>query len=203
MKYLTVLAASVIGVSAAAAQSPPPQKEPSYPIERPTSGWPASTGSDTLEQAKFDSAGEAKLRVLKEVKFDADKVQWAAARGTATIEGQAFLKTRGGDVKLGAGNWVYLIPECDEISRWFATLAPRQQISLTTMNPGLALLSHMSKADADGRFKFVDLPAGNYFVLSRVDWEAPGYYGMTQQGGFVMSNAATESGKTVSVLLTQ
>lgn len=37
------------------------------------------------------------------VPFTASDVEWSKASGTATVEGQAFLKTRGGDVKYGAG----------------------------------------------------------------------------------------------------
>ena len=34
-------------------------------------------------------------------------------RGTASLRGQAFLKTKGGDVKKGAGNEIYLMPATD------------------------------------------------------------------------------------------
>src|SRR5437588_13083015 len=33
-----------------------------------------------------------------------------AGKGTSTVTGQAFLKTRGGEVKFGAGNEVWMFP---------------------------------------------------------------------------------------------
>ena len=42
-----------------------------------------------------------------------------AGTGSGRIKGSAFLKTRSGDVKLGAGNKVYLMPATAYTDEWF------------------------------------------------------------------------------------
>src|SRR5688572_1071163 len=50
--------------------------------------------------------------------FSAEEVAYAAQPGTGVIDGQAFLRTRGGDVKYGAGSAVFLLPLSAYTSAW-------------------------------------------------------------------------------------
>lgn len=58
-------------------------------------------------------------------------------------------------------------------------------------------------AGGDGKFKFENLPAGKYLVVTKVTWEAPTQYGLRTQGGVVGDYATAEAGKTVSVIITR
>src|ERR1051326_3888294 len=94
--------------------------------------------------------------------------------GSAKIAGQAFLKTRGGDVKFGAGNTVYLVPAIpytDEVmglaERGFT---PRK-------DPRMEQYVKTTVADGSGNFEFAHLPAGEYWVECGVFWTVANLYG--------------------------
>lgn len=139
------------------------------------------------------------------IPFNVEEVRWSLETGTAIIEGQAFLKTRGGDVKYGAGNPVYLMPHSPHSFAWYASLTAGRAKNSPSMDPGLAAVTRKTVAGGDGRFRFEGLPAGPYLILTGVTWQtATGYGGSLQtQGGFVGAPVTAESGKTVSVIVTR
>jgi hypothetical protein len=123
--------------------------------------------------------------------------------GTATVTGQAFLKTRGGDVKTGAGNFVYLNPA----TTYSKFLYDRRNQSVSFSPPDTRLLVYVRKtvADASGRFNFKNVPAGEYYVTGEVIWEAPvGYQGsLVRQGGVIWKLVSVQEGEAVEVMVTQ
>lgn len=139
------------------------------------------------------------------VAFNAEEVKWSVGSGTAIIEGQAFLKTRGGDVKYGAGNPVFLMPHSSHSFAWYASMTKGREKDQPTIDPGLAGVTRKTVAGGDGRFRFEGVPAGSYLILTIVDWQsATGYRGSLQtQGGFVGAPVTAESSKTTSVIVTR
>lgn len=138
------------------------------------------------------------------VALDLASVAWAADSGTATVEGQAFLKTRGGDVKYGAGNTVYLVPNTPHTFDWF-TRVSRDYSNAPELDPAINKVTRKTLASGDGRFRFERVPAGSYIVVTTVQWGAPvGYRGsLVAQGGFVGAAVTAESGKTTTVIATR
>lgn len=122
--------------------------------------------------------------------------------GTATVRGQAFLKTRGGDVKTAAGEEVLLNPVTSYSKQWYnvSYLGGR---ALTEPDPRYAQHIRKTVADGDGRFTFSNVPAGRYYVVARVVWEAPTGYGLAAQGGYVAKEISLEGGETVDVIVTR
>ena len=108
--------------------------------------------------------------------------------GSLTLRGQAFLTTRGGDVKVAAGRMVTLDPATSYADAWFrglGTVADR-----FAMSPPDTLFSaarRTTTANAEGRFSFTGLPPGKYFVRTTVTWEVPARYGTAMQGGVVFA----------------
>jgi len=136
------------------------------------------------------------------VEFSPAEIAWAQGSGTATVEGQAFLKTRGGDVKYGAGEQVLLIPNSAQSFDWYIKrTATRDDVS--PMDPTLRALVRTTIAGGDGKFKFENLPAGPYLVVTSVTWEAPTSYGLSTQGGYIGAQALAEAGKTTSIIITR
>lgn len=136
------------------------------------------------------------------VALDSASVAWAEGTGTATVEGQAFMKTRGGDVKYGAGNTVLLIPNTPHSFDWYARITAGRQTP-PELDPRLARLVRKTTAGGDGRFKFENVPPGPYLILTSVTWEAPTSYGLSMQGGYLGTAVVAENGKTQSVIITQ
>lgn len=127
--------------------------------------------------------------------FNEADFEASAKSGTAVVQGQAFAKTRGGDVKLGAGNEVRLYPvnTYTTEARNTATSGFRPK-----HDPRFFKYVRKSTADAQGNFEFRDLPGGEYFVECSIFWEV----GNATTGGVAHGRVKAEEGKAVKVLLT-
>lgn len=123
--------------------------------------------------------------------------------GSGILEGQAFLRTRGGDIKYAAGSEVALKPatshgrdwanRCYRTDRWHP-VDDRARPYLRT-----------AIADASGSFRFTNLPPGEYVVVTSIFWQYPRSTGssvyMATTGGFVAGIATVEDGQVVRVIL--
>ena len=121
--------------------------------------------------------------------------------GTATITGQAFLKTRGGDVKFAAGDEVLLAPATSYSSEWWQQTV-LQGKRLSEGSARAAEFMRSTIADGDGRFRFDSLAAGVYYVATTVIWEVP-TSGSTWErtGGTVGQQVSVGPGQAVQVIL--
>lgn len=124
--------------------------------------------------------------------------------GTAIVKGQAFLKTRGGDVKLAAGNEIFLNPVTSYSNEWYEK-AYIQGKPLADPDPRLWDYVVKTVADGNGRFSFKNVPAGQYYVTTVITWEAAtGYRGSLQvQGGAVTKRIAVKDGDEIELILTR
>lgn len=139
------------------------------------------------------------------IPFDDAPFQPYLKEGTAKIVGQAFLKTRGGDVKFGAGNTVELIPNVGYFADRFYLVShggnagPRDQRLTPYIRSAIA--------DADGNFEFSNLPAGRYVVLCQIEWEYPNMLGgvayMAKTGGQAVAEATISDGESKRVVVTR
>lgn len=124
--------------------------------------------------------------------------------GSAVVAGQAFLKTRGGDVKTGAGNAVYIMPVTS-----YSTFAYDQRSAdapLSQPDPRMNAFTRETAADASGRFSFKNVPNGNYYIKTSVTWEVPtgGKYSyMSTQGGDLWKTVRVENDESVDVIITE
>lgn len=123
--------------------------------------------------------------------------------GTGSIAGQAFLKTRSGDVKLCAGEQVILNPQTSYSTEWF-NVSILQERAIATGDPRAQQFTRFAIADGDGRFRFAGLPSGDYYLVCRVTWEVPSAYGggLTTTGGPAYATATVRENVTTEVVLT-
>ncbi len=133
-------------------------------------------------------------------KVDHNALQGYLVSSNSKLVGQAFLKTRGGDVKFGAGSTVYLYPAVEysnEINNipWFKDVKGR--------DPEWSKYVRSTMADGNGNFEFSDIGSGTYYVETRVTWEVPGQYGMSTQGGLVRKMVDISKNSVTKVILTQ
>jgi len=129
--------------------------------------------------------------------FDETALAPYAATGTATITGQAFLKTRAGDVKYGAGNKVALIPDTPYTRA--RQDAIRRGQKLGQPDSRLDKYTRYTQADGFGNFEFHNVPAGRYFVTCIITWEVGRY---SKTGGVARAEITIEEGGSAKVVVT-
>jgi hypothetical protein len=124
--------------------------------------------------------------------------------GTGIVNGQAFLKTRGGDVKTAAGEEVLLNPVTSYSNQWYK-VAYTGNKPITEPDPRYWNYVRKEIADADGRFTFKNVPPGDYYLTTTVYWEAPvGYHGaLVRQGGLISRKITVVNDETLDVILTR
>ena len=133
--------------------------------------------------------------------FPEAEYQALRTTGTATVTGQVFLKTRGGDVKVGAGNPVYLNPVTSYST--FAWTHHKEVQGMTEPDPRIHKYMRTTTADGSGRFSFKDVPAGRYYVTGLVSWEAPQAGRLVRQGGTIWKEITIKDGEAIEVMVTQ
>ncbi len=136
--------------------------------------------------------------------FPEQEYQNLQKSGSAVVKGQAFLKTRGGDVKVAAGNEVILNPVTSYSNEWYEK-AYVQGKNLVESDPRILNYIKKTVADGSGRFMFKDVPPGDYYVTTGVTWEAgTGYQGALQlQGGTVTKKISVNDGDEIDVIVTR
>jgi len=123
------------------------------------------------------------------------------ASGPGTLTGQAFLAQRGGGVVKAAGRNVILDPATTLGNEWWGKAGSKwAHRMLTPPSPAFAKARRMVVADADGRFRFSNLPAGKYYVRTEITWDVA-YHGL--QGGVVGQLIEVFSEGVTEVILNQ
>ncbi|WP_330113946.1 hypothetical protein SA496_14330 [Pseudomonas sp. JS3066] len=133
--------------------------------------------------------------------FPVSEYQALPKTGTSTIAGQIFMKTRGGDVKYGAGTEVVLVP----VTSYTTPLleAYQQDRPITAPDPRVKEYSRRMLTDGTGSFRFEKVPGGSYYVIGSVSWEAPTQWGLSKQGGHLLSPVTVEEGQEARVIVTK
>ena len=104
--------------------------------------------------------------------YNAAEYQPYQQPGTGSISGQAFLLNKSGEPKKAAGKDVTLDPATTMARAWWNSAR-----AWTRMEPRLpedsrfAAARKTTTADADGKFSFDGLPAGDYLIRTTVKWE--------------------------------
>ncbi len=141
---------------------------------------------------------------MKPMQTAFDEAEFApyAVPGTSTITGQAFLKTRGREVRLGAGNTVQLLP----VTSYTTELRKRVTLGgerVGPVDPRIEKYRRTTIADGSGSFEFRNLPAGEYYVTCVITWEVPNQYVMETTGGVAYGTVKVGAGETAKVVVTR
>jgi len=130
---------------------------------------------------------------------DAGFASWAGT-GNANIQGQAFLKTLGGDVKTCAGHDVSLIPDNAYSQAMLFAIRQSGGILPPNVDPRVDGYMRTEKCDAQGNFSFNNIRSNKWLVLTRVLWFAPSEYGLNQQGGVLRRSITASPGENRMIL---
>jgi hypothetical protein len=138
--------------------------------------------------------------------FNYEEYSHYAKSGTSTVVGQAFLKTRGGTVKFGAGENVYLIPNTTYTREAINKGYLKRGVLMAGVDPRLNNFIRTTVADGNGNFEFYNLPAGSYWLLCDIRWEVPAVYGrsasLEETGSTVYRDFNIKEGQKLKVILT-
>ena len=141
--------------------------------------------------------------------FEADKArEMSQGKGNNTIKGSALMRQSGGGVVTCAGKTVSLVPAIayakEKIQAVYGN-TQRGAVSyydafLIVFSPDIPYetFSRSSICDAQGFFKFEEVPDGEYFVTVVITWSGGSYL---TQGGYLMQRVEVKEGKAVEVVL--
>jgi hypothetical protein len=138
--------------------------------------------------------------------------------GTATIDGQAFVIVRGGDVLLdnqgylttisdnartASGNDVTLDPATPYAMEWYMKSGTSlRRFTNEPKDQAFRAARKKTIADDAGKFQFTGLPAGRYIIRTTITWQTPrDSYRMMTQGGVASTVIELTEGEQKTVIL--
>lgn len=137
-----------------------------------------------------------------QVPYDQAEYDRLATSGTGVVEGQAFLLTAGGDVKKGAGKPVSLVPVTSASTEIHQIEKVRNQV-VTGWDDRMKKNTRVVQADADGRFRFTDVPPGDYYVYCWISWLWWNSGVESETGGWAYATVRVRDGETVRAIATR
>lgn len=119
--------------------------------------------------------------------------------GAATVYGEAFRRTLGGDTITAAGSEVMLNP-VTSYSEWWYEHAYLKRRPVDPPDPRINDYCLRYTAGADGDFEFTNVPAGDYFLTASIYWSGGQY---TTYGGPIVKRITLRPGERKRVILTR
>lgn len=148
-------------------------------------------------------AGCATAQTMQRPDVNMSEYQALATEGTGVVTGQVFLRTMVGEVRYGAGSEVLLNPVTTYSTFWYANQYQKGH-RLTAPDPSIEPYIIKTQADGEGRFRFENVPPGDYYLTSSVFWQVPlGRFSSTQSGGFISQRITVENDKETRQILTR
>lgn len=149
-------------------------------------------------------ASQQARTTVQRIPFPDHEYSQLAKDGNSTLRGQIFMKTRGGDIKFGAGQEIILNPVTSYSDQWYEEHY-RKGMALSPMDNRQQTYLRKKISDGSGRFEFKNIPTGEYYVSGVVTWESPtGYQGALQkQGGQIAKKIRVGEKEEIEVILSR
>lgn len=145
--------------------------------------------------------GCVRQQPVQRIPFPSSEYAQLFSTGTATITGQAFLKTRGGTVKYAAGNEVFLNPVTTYSTQWYNN-AYLHSRPMTPVDSRINQYIFSTIADGEGKFTFLNISEGDYYLSTSVFWEVPTQYSTGLQGGILCKKITVKKDEHNKIILT-
>ena len=140
----------------------------------------------------------------REARWEEEEWPPFTTTGTSTICGQVVLKRGAENVNFASGNTVKLIPVTSYTKETFQ-LAIIEGAPIEKTDSRLAKFQRFTKGDADGKFCFKNLPAGNYYLVSEFQWHVSASYSTARyssKGGVAYAETSVKPNERVDVIVT-
>jgi len=137
--------------------------------------------------------------------FKEEEYEPYSSEGTAQICGQAFLYDRDGRVRYSRRSKMILKPITSYTKEWFAVQI-LVQWPMSPADPREESYKRTTPMERYGRFCFTDLPAGEYFLASKITWRyRPPYYSSRRlkDGGWAYAMVKVEKNESKEVWVTR
>lgn len=142
--------------------------------------------------------------------FDIKAASYVNQKGNSLITGQAFLNQKGGGVVTCAGKNVSLTPVTEfasermmilykNLERGYLNYTAASMIKISPEAPSeYYSTTRQARCDAQGNFKFKNLPAGKeFYITTTVMWGVD----YIPEGGYLMLKVKTKPNETIEVIL--
>lgn len=141
------------------------------------------------------------------MRFDPAEAAFIKAPGGATIDGQAFLRDRSGqvNVRYAAGETVRLVPATAYAQARFAhfygggKFVAASAIPKIEPDPNYAAYTRTTRAGPTGRFTFDSVAPGRYFVTTQLIWKPK--ESLLSEGGAMYEEVVVTGRETGAVKL--
>lgn len=150
--------------------------------------------------------------------FDLQEYAAYQKDGQTKVDGQAFMRTRGGDVRFAAGSTVLLFPATTHGIEWAERMralfdlwklmieydVDMEKPVFPKMDARADGYTHTTIADGGGNFHFDAIAPGEYIVFTNVFWEIPVInkkHDTMPAGGFLVRQVSVPASGTIKVIL--
>ncbi|HZR71075.1 MAG TPA: hypothetical protein VFB01_18700 [Burkholderiales bacterium] len=125
--------------------------------------------------------------------------EYAAYRlpGTGVIEGQVLIDLPSGEKLYGGECQVRLLPVTTSTRKYFESVVLTGEVKPVPTE--MEQVSWLERADALGRFRFINLPGGNYYVICPMAWVQNG----ATREGIAFAQTALSPGEKAAVVVTR
>lgn len=111
-------------------------------------------------------------QVEKQVGFEAKAHAAFAAKGSASIEGEGFLRRPNAWLARCSGGIVYLVPDTPYFREWVQIYRAGNSVeNAETLHAGHKGAVRKTQCNMQGKFTFENLPAAKWMLLTRVTYE--------------------------------
>lgn len=137
-----------------------------------------------------------------------ERPEWLDSEAKGRIEGSAFRRTRGGEVRTCAGGEIYAVPVSDYASERMNFIYGNLSGGAARNDIGIPPTEKYKKdwftafCDVSGNFVFENVPVGEYFLVASIVWEYQGRYLMLPTGGPVMRVVSVTENNTSKSIVT-
>lgn len=163
----------------------------------------------------FAACAPTPREIILQHSYNPADFAWAEADGTNTVRGSALLRTVGGEVRTCGGLSVQMIPDVpysrERIMHLYGKLGSGFQPASAAQAGGIIFMGESHEytqvgrrtvCDAQGNFRFENVPDGDWFVVAEVVWGVPYSGYVSPQGGRLMQQVTVADGETRELILT-